>query len=62
MLKTTEQKSLLKIEDSFKKIIFTKDTSTPTYSEDGVLIMNVYFFIKNTPKLPFCGVVFYGIT
>jgi predicted AAA+ superfamily ATPase len=46
-----EQRSLIKIDDSFKKIIITKDTPTPTYNEAGVLIMSVYDFLLNKNSL-----------
>lgn len=37
--------------DSFKKIIITKDTPTPTYNEAGILVMNVYDFLLNGNSL-----------
>lgn len=46
-----EQHSLVKIDDSFKKIIITKDTPTPTYNEEGILVMNVYDFLLNDNSL-----------
>src|SRR5574344_192000 len=46
-----EQRSLVKIDDSFKKIIITKDTPTPTYNEAGILVMNVYDFLLNANSL-----------
>ena len=46
-----EQRSLVKIDDSFKKIIITKDTPTPTYNEAGILVMNVYDFLLNGNSL-----------
>ena len=46
-----EQRSLVKIDDSFKKIIITKDTPTPTYNEAGILVMNVYDFLLNDNSL-----------
>ena len=46
-----EQRSLVKIDDSFKKIIITKDTPTPTYNEAGILVMNVYDFLQNGNSL-----------
>jgi predicted AAA+ superfamily ATPase len=46
-----EQRSLVRIDDSFKKIIITKDTPTPTYNEAGVLIMSVFDFILNKDSL-----------
>ena len=46
-----EQRSLVKIDDSFKKIIITKDNPTPTYNEAGILVMNVYDFLLNGNSL-----------
>lgn len=46
-----EQRSLVKIDDSFKKIIVTKDTPAPTYNEAGILVMNVYDFLLNANSL-----------
>lgn len=46
-----EQRSLVRIEDSFKKIIITKDTPTPTYNDAGILVMNVYDFLLNADSL-----------
>ena len=46
-----EQRSLVKIDDSFKKIIITKDTPTPTYNKAGILVMNVYDFLLNDNSL-----------
>lgn len=46
-----EQHSLVKIDDSFKKIIITKDTPAPTYNEAGILVMSVYDFLLNGNSL-----------
>lgn len=46
-----EQRSLVKIDDSFKKIIITKDTPAPTYNEAGILVMSVYDFLLNANSL-----------
>lgn len=46
-----EQRSLVKIDDSFKKIIITKDTPAPTYNEAGILVMSVYDFLLNSNSL-----------
>ena len=46
-----EQRSLVKIDDSFKKIIVTKDTPAPTYNEAGILVMSVYDFLLNANSL-----------
>lgn len=34
-----------KIEDSFKKIIITKDIVQPNYDEYGILTVNIYDFL-----------------
>lgn len=39
-----ESNSLLRIGDSFKKIIVVKDLPAPTYTEDGILVISVYDF------------------
>lgn len=46
-----EQRSLVKIDDSFKKIIITKDTPAPTYNKVGILVMSVYDFLLNVNSL-----------
>lgn len=48
-----EQKSnsLLRIDDSFKKIIVVKDLPAPTYTEDGILVISVYDFLLNSNSL-----------
>lgn len=46
-----EQRSLVKIDDSFKKIIITKDTPTPTYNEAGIIVMNAYDFLLDGNSL-----------
>lgn len=56
MLGTTEKKEqeirpFLKINDSFKKIVITSDTPKPFYSEEGILMMNVYDFLLNSDSL-----------
>ena len=49
--KEQELNSLLKINDSFPKIVIV-GTSTPTYqTEEGITIMNVYDFLMNTNSL-----------
>ncbi len=40
-----EQRSLTNINDSFRKIIITKDDIITHYTEDGILLMNVYDFL-----------------
>ena len=40
-----EIRSLKKIDDSFKKIIVTRDTVQPWYDENGILTVNIYDFL-----------------
>ena len=42
-----ESRPLRKIDDSFKKIIVTKDIVPAAYDENGVLMMNIYDFLLN---------------
>ncbi len=42
-----ESNPLLRIDDSFKKIIVVKDAPAPTYTEDGILVIGVYDFLLN---------------
>jgi hypothetical protein len=56
MLGTTEKMAqesrlLLKINDSFKKIVITSDTPKPFYTDEGILMMNVYDFLLNIDSL-----------
>ena len=46
-----EIRPFLKINDSFKKIVITSDTPKPFYSDDGILMMNVYDFLLNLDSL-----------
>lgn len=46
-----EIRPFLKINDSFKKIVITSDTPKPFYSEEGILMMNVYDFLLNMNSL-----------
>lgn len=46
-----ESNSLLRIDDSFKKIIVVKDLPAPTYTEDGILVISVYDFLLNCNSL-----------
>ncbi len=46
-----ELRPLLKIRDSFKKIVITSNTPKPFYNEDGILLMNVYDFLLNAESL-----------
>ena len=46
-----EFNSLLRIKDSFKKIVIV-GTPTPTYqNEEGILTMNIYDFLMNPDSL-----------
>ena len=46
-----EQNSLVRIADSFKKIIIVKDAIVSHYNEDGVLILNLFDFLLNENSL-----------
>lgn len=46
-----EEASLLRIDDSFGKIIVTKDTPAPWHTENGVLVISVYDFLLNPDLL-----------
>ncbi|MDD3998119.1 MAG: ATP-binding protein [Sphaerochaetaceae bacterium] len=46
-----EQKSFLKINDSFKKVIITKDVPGPWYTEEGVLITGLFDFLLDKESL-----------
>ena len=46
-----EIRPFLKINDSFKKIVITSDTPKPFYSEEGILMMNIYDFLLNPDSL-----------
>lgn len=46
-----EIRPFLKIKDSFKKIIITSNTPKPFYSDDGILMMNVYDFLLNPDSM-----------
>lgn len=48
-----ESRSLLKVDDSFKKIIVTKDGPAPYYNDDGILTMNVFDFLLDPDSLSF---------
>jgi len=47
--RTQEIRPFRKIDDSFKKIIITKDIVSPHYDEYGILTVNVYDFLLD-PK------------
>ena len=48
-----EQKSLLLINDAFKKIIIVKDAITPHYNNKGVYIIGLYDFSLDKDSLSF---------
>lgn len=48
-----ESNSLLRIDDSFKKIIVVKDAPAPTYTDDGILVIGVYDFLLDQDSLDF---------
>ena len=46
-----EIRPFLKINDSFKKIVITSNTPKPFYTDDGILMMNVYDFLLNSDSM-----------
>ncbi len=46
-----EKKSLVNIDDSFKKIIIVGDVSKPRMDEDGIITMGIYYFLLNEDSL-----------
>jgi predicted AAA+ superfamily ATPase len=46
-----EIRSLLKINDSFKKIVITSHAPAPLYDEHGILTMSIYDFLLNPDSL-----------
>ena len=46
-----ESNSLLRIDDSFKKIIVVKDPPAPWYTEKGILVIGIYDFLLNADSL-----------
>ena len=46
-----ESNSLLRIDDTFKKIIVVKDNPAPWYTDDGILVISVYDFLLNADSL-----------
>ena len=46
-----ESNSLLRIDDTFKKIIVVKDTPAPWYTDDGILVISVYDFLLNADRV-----------
>lgn len=48
-----EQKSLLRIADSFKKIMIVKDLSRSHYNENGIYLMSLFDFLLNPDSFNF---------
>lgn len=48
-----EIRPFTKIDDSFKKIVITRDIVPAQYDEDGILTMNVYDFLLNVDSLEY---------
>ena len=46
-----EQRSLLKIDDSFKKLIVVKDALKPWYTDKGVFVVGLYDFLLDVNSL-----------
>ena len=46
-----ERKSLLNIDDSFKKIIIVGDVSKPRMDENGIITMGIFYFLLNDDSL-----------
>ena len=46
-----EEGSLIRISDSFKKIIIAKNTISPRFTESGTLIINIFDFLLNENSL-----------
>ena len=46
-----ESNSLLRIDDSYKKIIVVKDTPAPWYTEKGILVIGIYDFLLRADSL-----------
>ena len=46
-----ESRSLINVSDNFKKIIITYDNSLKHYTDDGILIMNIYDFLLDQKSL-----------
>ena len=42
-----EQRPLMNINDSFKKIIIVKDVISSWYTEEGILIVSLFDFLLN---------------
>lgn len=48
-----EEGSLVRIPDSFKKIIIAKDAASQRFTESGTLILNIFDFLLNENSLEF---------
>ena len=46
-----ETRSLLNIQDNFRKIIITYDYGPKHYTDDGIIIMNIYEFLLDPNSL-----------
>lgn len=46
-----EIRTFLKINDSFKKIVITSDTPKPFYTDEGILMINLYDFLLQADSL-----------
>jgi len=44
---TQEKRSLHNIDDSFKKIVVTKNDLNPTYDDEGVMTVDLFDFLLN---------------
>ena len=41
--------------DFFQKIVITKDAPAPYYSNEGILVKNIYDFLPNPDSLEVCS-------
>ena len=48
-----EQNSLVRIDDSFKKVIIVKDISRSHYKENGIYLLSLFDFLLNPNSLNF---------
>lgn len=48
-----ERKSLLNINDSFKKIIILGDVSKPRMDNNGIITMGIFYFLLNENSLDY---------
>lgn len=46
-----EKRSLLGIDDSFRKIVVAKDVMRPFMDEDGILTMGLFYFLLDPNSL-----------